>query len=357
MRTMKTIAVFVVVSVLGVPTLSLAKAGGSYRGGGGYSGSRGGGMSSGSMGSRGSRTHEQNGYKPIEPSTTPNQPANGAQPAGRPMTPQSPPLQAASQPSFLQRHPVLSGLAAGIAGSWIGHMLFGATDTSARTTNQDGTVNESQRDAEPSGGSSGSMGMLLLLMALGAGALYYFFKVRRTEKLLPSFTRLGGGHAGLRTQSEVLQTASYGSPNASAEGSADVTSADEQQFCDLCVQIQTAWGRQDLDTLRKATTPEMLHYFTSALSEHASQEVENLIEDVTVTNADVRESWTEDASTYATVLLHWKARDYTVSLGKQSGEPGSLLEGDRETPKEMQEVWTFMRHQRGKWVLSAIQQV
>ena len=314
-------------------------------------------MSSGSMGSRGSRTHDQNGYKPIERSTTPNQPANGMQPAGRPSSPQSPPPQPVSQPSFLQRHPLLSGVAAGVAGSWIGHMLFGATDASARSNNNNvGTVNESQREAEQSAGSSGSMGMLLLLMALGAGALYYFFRMRRTGNLVPAFGGPGDRYTGLGRMPEALQPASGGSL-LSPEVTTEVTSADDQQFRDLCVQVQTAWGRQDLDTLRKVTTPEMLHYFSNALADNRSQEVENRVENVMVMNAETRESWAEDARTYATVLLHWKARDYTVSLAKQLDEPGSLIEGDRQTPTEVHEAWTFVRYQRGKWLLSAIQQV
>jgi predicted lipid-binding transport protein (Tim44 family) len=143
----------------------------------------------------------------------------------------------------------------------------------------------------------------------------------------------------------------------SPEITTEVTPADEQQFRDLCVQVQTAWGRQDLDTLRKVTTPEMLHYFSSVLSDNASQEVENRVEDIMVMNAEVRESWTEDARTYATVLLRWKACDYTVSLAKQPGQPGYLIEGDRQMPTEINEAWTFMRHVNGRWLLSAIQQV
>jgi predicted lipid-binding transport protein (Tim44 family) len=45
-----------------------------------------------------------------------------------------------------------------------------------------------------------------------------------------------------------------------------------------------------------------------------------------------------------------------VSLTKRRGEPGYLVEGSEETPTESGEVWTFMRYQNGKWLLSAIQQ-
>jgi predicted lipid-binding transport protein (Tim44 family) len=44
-------------------------------------------------------------------------------------------------------------------------------------------------------------------------------------------------------------------------------------------------------------------------------------------------------------------------LTKQRREPGYLIEGNKETPTEAGEVWTFMRYQNGKWLLSAIQQL
>ena len=46
-----------------------------------------------------------------------------------------------------------------------------------------------------------------------------------------------------------------------------------------------------------------------------------------------------------------------VSTTKQPGDMGYVIEGNRETPVETTEVWTFMRYQHGKWLLSAIQQV
>src|SRR5207237_8650840 len=105
------------------PTLSFARAGsGGGRGSGG--GISQGGSGSGSIGSRGSRTYDNNGYKPIARATTPAPSAgHAAAPAAQP--------QPAISPPFWQRHPILTGLAAGVAGSWSGHMLFAAIDTLA----------------------------------------------------------------------------------------------------------------------------------------------------------------------------------------------------------------------------------
>ena len=117
-----------------------------------------------------------------------------------------------------------------------------------------------------------------------------------------------------------------------------------------------AWSKQDQAGLRRFVTPEMLGYFSTALAEQTSLDIANHVEDVVLLRADVREAWTEDATHYATIGLRWSARDYTVSLTKQRGEPGYLVEGSEETPTESSEVWTFMRYQNGKWLLSAIQQ-
>lgn len=342
MNTTKLIAATIVFSLIGVPTLSFAKARGGS--GGGYSsGSRSSGAS-GSIGSRGSRTYDQNGAKPIEQSVTPRQATTAPQPAaGSP----APTAQAAPamQPSFLQRNPLLAGIAGGIAGSWIGHMLFGATDSSAKTNEAGEHVGATDQTA----GTSSSTGILLLLMLLGAGALFYFLKVRRPVPDFSGITRSSAVGGSLRAESSAttLQTTTVVS---------EVTTADKSAFQQLLIDVQTAWSKQDLAGLRRFVTPEMLSYFSTALAENTSQEIENHVEDVVLLRAEVREAWTEDATQYATVGLHWSARDYTVSLTKQRGEPGYLVEGSEETPSESSEVWTFIRYQNGKWLLSAIQQ-
>lgn len=338
MKTTKLIAALIVCALIGAPTLSFAKARG---GGGGYSGgSRGGGSSQG-FGSRGSRTYESNGAKPIQQSTTPRQAGTPPQQAAASPTPTAQPTP---QPSFLQRHPLMAGIAGGLAGTWLGHMLFGATESSAKT-------NEA---GETAGAAEGpNFTLILLVMLLGGAALYYFLKIRRPTPA-PDFSGMtrrntvGGGSLLTEPSPTILQAATT---------TLEITSADKTAFQQLLTEIQTAWSKQDLAALRRFVTPEMLGYFSTALAEQASQEIQNHVENVVLGRADVREAWSEDSTQYATVTLHWRARDYTVSLTKQPGESGYLVEGDDKTPSETSEVWTFMRSQNGKWILSAIQQV
>lgn len=327
-------AVCIVAALIGMPALSFAKARGGS-GGGFSSGSRGG-NSSMSMGSRGSRTHQDNGAKPIEqsttakPSTTPP-PTTASNPAAQPAP--------ASQPSFLQRNPLLTGIAAGLAGSWIGHMIFGATDSSAQTL-----------DGEPAPASN-STGLMLLLMMLGAGALYLFKKSRRTAApVLSGITR------NTAVKGSLLDTSYNDTVLRPAADTFTVTTADKAAFQQLLTDVQSAWNAQDVAALRRAVTPEMLSYFSTALAEDSSRGIHNHVEAVELLQAEVLEAWSEGSTDYATAALRWNARDYTVSMTIPRGEPGHLIEGSEETSSESREVWTFMRVRDGRWLLSAIQQ-
>jgi predicted lipid-binding transport protein (Tim44 family) len=336
----KLIALLLVLAVTATPTLSFAKASGGGSRGGGYSKGSG---SSGSFGSRGTRTYDNNKFKPIERSTSPAPAA--VPPAARPAAPAAP-SQPASPVPFWQRHPILTGLAAGFAGSWIGHMLFGANNTLAGS-GETGTTDQASD-------SGGSIFMFLLLMLLGAAALYYFMKVRRSPSAAPAYPGLTRNSV---SQGDIEAPVTKGGFMSQPSIASSLSPVDQDKFKEILRDVQAAWSKQDLDALKRLTTPEILHYFIGALSENVSQEVENHVDDLRVLTAEVQEAWTEDDTGYATVLFGWTARDYTVSLTKQQGESGFVVDGDDRAPTETSEAWTFMRYRGGKWLLSAIQQV
>lgn len=336
----KLIAACIIASLIGLPTLSFAKARG---GGGGYSsGSRGGNSSMG-FGSRGSRTHQENGAKPIEQSTT-SRPST----TPPPQTTNSPTAQPtpATSPSWFQRNPLLAGIAGGLAGTWLGHMLFGATESNAKTTDM-----ESGSGSAPASTSGNSFGLILLLMAIGAGAFYFFRRSKQTPA--PVFTGLSRSTAA---RGSLLDVSANSTTNEQDTKAYAVSTEDKAAFQQLLREIQTAWSAQDVAALRRHLTPEMLSYFSTALAEDHSQGVRNHVEDVVLLKGDVREAWSEDSTDYATVDLRWNARDYTVSTTIPRGEPGYLVEGSEDTATESIEVWTFMRVRNGQWLLSAIQQ-
>lgn len=284
------------------------------------------------MGSRGSRTYDSNGAKPIERSTTARPAPSGA--ANPLYNTQSPSY---AQPSFFQRHPFLSSFGAGLAGSWLGHMLFGSSAGHA---------------SSPAGGTpavdtagSGGSGWLTILIVVAIG--FFAFKFLRRSSFPPLSS---GGYSN--------NFSGYAAPAPFERGQDLALSSEEaHHFATALVEIQTAWSHQDLEALKRLCTTEMLGYFRNILNQNTSQGVENKVEDVTVLDVQIQEAWQEDGMEYATVLLTWKAKDYTAHLHQQPYEAGYLVEGDADHPVESTEVWTYVRYAAGaQWLLSAIQQ-
>jgi hypothetical protein len=246
---------------------------------------------------------------------------------------------------ILKASPLPAGLAAGLAGLLIGEVLFGATNSSAQTTDADTPAAATNKATE----DFGSAGILLILLLLGAATVFYFLKIQRPS--LPDFS----GITGRNPSSDNLPARR--STTTRQKMSADsITSADKAVFQQLLGDVQRAWSKQDLTELRQFVTPEMLNYFSAALADNNSQDIQNHVEDIVLLRAEILEAWTEQATHYVTAGLRWSARDYNVSLTKQRGEPGYVVEGSEEKPTESGEAWTFMRSQDGKWLLSAIQQ-
>ena len=245
---------------------------------------------------------------------------------------------------ILKRSPLSTGLAAGVAGSLIGDMLLGTTNSSAQTTEADTPA------AEPSTGTQdlSSAGILLILLLVAALTVFYFLKIQRPS--LPDFSGITGrdpsnDNPPAKRPAETKQKLSVDA----------VTSADKAAFQQLLIDVQKAWSDQDLTELRQLVTPEMLDYFSAALADNTSRDIRNHVENVVLLRAEVLEVWIEQARQYVTAGLRWSARDYNLSLTKQRGEPGYLVEGSEEIPTESGEAWTFMRIQNGKWRLAAIQ--
>jgi hypothetical protein len=246
---------------------------------------------------------------------------------------------------ILTASPLPAGLAAGVAGLPIGEMLLGATNSSAQTTEADAPTAEANKPTE----DISSAGILLLLLLLVAATIFYFLKIQRRSP--PDFSGVTGrdpsnDNSPARRSATARQKLSVDS----------ITSADKAAFQQLLIDVQKAWSKQDLTELRQLVTPEMLNYFSAALADNTSQDIRNYVEDVVLLRAEILEAWTEQARQYVTAGLRWSARDYNVSMTKQRGEPGYVVDGSDKTPTESGEAWTFMRSQDGKWLLSAIQQ-
>jgi predicted lipid-binding transport protein (Tim44 family) len=307
------LALFFSVNLALAPAIAEARAGSSY-----------GGRSS-SMGSRGSRTYENNGAQPLSRSVTPL-PETPRQPGFAPASP-SP---AYGGGSFFQRHPFLTGLAGGFIGSW----LFGHSGYAA-----DGV-----------GSSAGSFfGMLLQLLIIG---LLIWLAVR----LFRGWAFAGGARGG---GGWPPRSAGAAAPPLRRERGRDVNVTEEDlgAFQAIHTAVQEAWSEGEMGRLRGLMTPEMLSYFSEELTRNASQGVRNIVANVQLLQGDVSEAWEEGDLQYATAYLRWRANDYVIRTGRSPGDPDWLVSGDPRSPVEAEEMWTFVRRRGGNWLLSAIQQI
>jgi predicted lipid-binding transport protein (Tim44 family) len=315
-------AVFLAIFMVLSPVLADARAGGSYRAGGGSGFS--------SMGSRGSQTYNPNGAAPIQRSVTPQTGSNA--PYGA----------APGYSGFGTRHPFLTGLAGGFLGSWIGSLLFPHFGMGYGV-----------------GGMFGSVFTWLILL----GLIWFVFRMFRGHSMSMPFSNGGGGmmgSGGLYTSGYSGMSPMSGGYSAYSEprlATIGVTQDDYQEFEALLKGVQKAWSDGDLGALRQYTTPEMLSYFSEQLAENESQGVANKVDNVELIKGEVREAWDEGRMHYATALMQWRARDYTVRSGGNAREGELIVGGDPQNLVEASEMWTFTRSPGGRWLLSAVQQV
>jgi predicted lipid-binding transport protein (Tim44 family) len=287
-----------------------------------------------SFGSRGSKTF-------TAPPTTQTAPTQ-ARPVERTMTqpsqPANPATTAAARPSapaptggLLSRPGLLGGFAAGFLGAGLIGLLLGHGLTGGL------------------GGFASVIGLLLQVgLVVAIGYMLWSWWQRRNQ---PAFA----GGPSLRDAARPRPTGLNGmgglSGGASSTSSASFTptASDFDQFERLLVEIQTAYGAEDLGRLRMRVTPEVLSYYADELAANASRGVLNRTSSVKLLQGDLSEAWHEGNVDYATVAMRYSLNDEIVDRTS-----GRVIEGG---PDEATEVWTFMRTRGGGWLLSAVQQV
>lgn len=288
-----------------------------------------------SVGDRGTRTWDNNGFQSIQrtrqPAKAPSQAAPGAQP----------------RQSWFQRNPFLAGL----MGAVVGSALFAGL-------------------AHMFGGFGGLGGPLMLLL-LG---LLAFFVIRRFMKR-PA-PQGAHGHSAFDGRNPFEKQAPYQEPARFGTGAAPGATLDmprqtkeqglaalalnnpgftaqkaEDQLTQAFFGIQEAWSAADKSRLATLATPEMLDYFSEDLDDMARQGERNVVKNIVMRGFDVTEAWTEGLEEYITAHIHARLVDYVERNGQ-------VVEGSATDPIEFREVWTFTKR-RGDdaWKLSAINQV
>jgi predicted lipid-binding transport protein (Tim44 family) len=205
-------------------------------------------------------------------------------------------------------------------------------------------------------GALASVFGFLLQFALIAAAVFLVVSFLRSRSQ-PALARAPASGSGSSPQRETLNgrqgLASSGSVPAFA-AMLKIGQDDLDSFEKLLGEIQTAYGREDVDKLATMTTPEMLSYFSQDLADNAKQGLRNEVADVKLLQGDLSEAWREEGSDYATVAMRFSLVDATVDRAS-----GKVVSGNRTNPTEATELWTFRRDDRARadgWQLSAIQQ-
>jgi predicted lipid-binding transport protein (Tim44 family) len=196
------------------------------------------------------------------------------------------------------------------------------------------------------------LGFVLQFALIGIAVYLVVAFIRSRSQPAPAHARGLGGH-GPREAPRPQSVASYGSAAASASAVA-IGQTDLDTFEKLLGDIQTAYGREDIELLGAKTTPEMLSYFSQELADNAQQGVRNEVSDVKLLQGDLSEAWRENGSEYATVAMRFSLVDATVDRAS-----GRVVSGNPERATEATELWTFRRDDRARadgWQLSAIQQ-
>jgi predicted lipid-binding transport protein (Tim44 family) len=296
----------------------------------------------GSMGSRGSRTHDAPAATQTAP--TPAQPIQRSQASPNQAQPRpNAPVQPAAQPAGGRfGGGFFAGLlGAGLLGAVLGAGLFGGL------------------------GSLTSILGLLVQVALIGGLIYLAVRLfrRRREPALAGaggpmqrssqdFSQAGPGTAATNSGLGLRAGAGLAAAGSRVDAQPASIGPDDYAAFERALQdIQTAYGREDVAALWELATPEMAGYFQEELNENARKGVVNKISGVKLLQGDLSEAWREGSTEYATVAMRYAIQDWKVDRASNR-----VVAGDPSKAEEAVEIWTFRRDNGGPWKLSAIQQ-
>ncbi len=297
-----------------------------------------------SSGNRGSRTYSAPPPTTTAPGTTrqfdrteTTRPAQ-TQPGAAAPTPARPGTTAPAG-GFFSRNPLMAGLMGGLLGAGLFGLLSGA-----------GLF----------GGMAGFASFigLLLQVALIAGLVFLVMRLIRGRRPAMASGPAAAMSPGMARDMQGSPRIGVG-PMGGAMGSnavpatrpIEVTGEDYQAFERALVEVNAAWSRQDLEALRRISTPEMTNYFAQDLSDLRARGWTNATQDVRLEGGDLSEAWNEDGQDFATVAMRFSLVDVTTDA------TGRVVEGHPTERQTVTEMWTFVRRGMGTtWQLSAIQQ-
>lgn len=240
--------------------------------------------------------------------------------------------------------PFLRGLAGGIAGGFLGSMLFGGMGHAGM------------------GGGFGGSGFGFLEIILLVALIFIVFRFIRARKMAGQNPSRFADYSSAATQQPEAYSAPLQGPDQDVDtGITHIQSMDpsfdpaafKDWVQDLFFKIQAAWGNQDLSPVNPFLADQMKGIFSQDLQEQKAANQVNRLENIAVRSVDITEAWQEEGKDFITILFYANLLDYTTD--KTSG---AVVSGSKTDPVKFREFWTFMRPVggRGTWQLSAIQQ-
>jgi predicted lipid-binding transport protein (Tim44 family) len=193
------------------------------------------------------------------------------------------------------------------------------------------------------------IGLIVLLVRLAIG----FFRRQRQ----PAFAGAPYGGAPGADYGTNYRTASGPVGGAAAPAATTpitIDKSDYDAFESRLSEIQDAYGRGDLATLRGRTTPEMADEFAQEIAANTRRGVVDKVSGARLIQGDLSEAWQEAGGDYASVAMRYSVLNPIVDQAT-----GRVVSGSATVPEEVTEVWTFQRPPGGSaqdWRLSAIQQ-
>jgi predicted lipid-binding transport protein (Tim44 family) len=311
------LAAFAVVALALAPALAEARRGGGF-----------------SSGSRGARTYQA----PPPTQTAPS----AAQPMQR--TQQAPATAAAGATAATgaataARGGMRGGLMGGLLGAGLFGMILGAGLFGGL------------------GGFASILGLLLQVALIG-GVIWFVMRLIRSRRPAAagapnSFARdmqadsprpmTGGGAAPRGAMPAPVAPAVATRPLQIAE-------SDYQEFEQNLHAVNEAWSRQDLEALRRLSTPEMTNYFAQDLKDLRARGWTNVTSGTKLEAGDLSEAWQENGQHFATVAMRYSIVDVTTDAS------GKVVEGHPTDRQVVTELLTYTRFPGEAWRLSAIQQ-
>lgn len=298
--------------------------------------------SGGSFGSRGSKTYQA-------PPTTRTAPRT-AQPIQRSTVPRTatnsrPNVTKPGMFGSMSRGGFMAGLlGAGLLGLLFGYGLSGGL-----------------------GGIAAFLGLIAQLALVALLAMLLFSWLQRRKQPAPAMARASGNsrYAEPEARGHEQQFRSMSSNDGGGRRSRyddtgetptrplKLAEEDFNSFERLLGEVQDAYAREDMDTLRRIATDEMCGYFADDIEANKEEGHAIRISGVKLLQGDLAEAWKEPGGEYATVAMRFSIADAVVDR-----KSGKVIEGSLTDTQELTEIWTFLRRPGGTaadWQLTAVQ--